>query len=518
MASTMAKKLEAPVPVAAIDIGASAIRMAIAEVGPDGGVRVIESLHKGVNLGRDAFTMGRLSEDSIRATCGILRDFHDVMESYKTREYRAVATSAIREASNRDTFLDRIFIATGLDAEVIEGSEENRLTYVAVREAMRGRKELRGHMLLVEVGGGNAAITLSHAGTILHAETYQMGSIRMYAQASGVLAGHDQQLALLKGSLRNMVDKIKRAAPIDEAEHFVALGGDVRFAAAYLKGSPANGSLSRVPRKAFISLCGEMEGYDVDGVVSRYGISYAEAETVIPALLAYRQLLEATPAKAVTVPQVSLRQGLLLDLAYRLAGKGGRGWQEQIITSAISLGEKFRFDREHALHVSRLALQLFGRLQDLHRLTHRDRLLLRVAAILHDIGTFVSPRAHHEHSYYLVSASDIFGVRRHEVELIANIARYHRRSCPTSSHENYACLDRDSRIKVCKLAALLRIADALDRPHVGKVRRVESVLTDDELRLVAGAGTDWTMERKALADKADLFENIFGRRVVLVPA
>lgn len=511
----MGKKSEASVPVAAIDIGASAIRMAVAEVRPDGGVRGIESLHKGVSLGRDAFTMGRLSEETIRATCQILRDFRDVMDSYKIREYRAVATSAIREADNRDTLLDRIFMATGLDAEVIEGPEENRLTYVAVREAMRGRKELKGHMLLVEVGGGNAAITLSHADSILHVATYQMGSIRMYAQASAILGGHEQQIALLKGSLRNMVEKIKRAVPIDKAEHFVALGGDMRFAAAHIRGRPAKAAVSRVPRKAFLALCSEIEGYDVEGVVSRYGLSYAQAETVLPALLAYRQLLEATPAEAVTVPQVSLRQGMLLDLAYRLAGKGGRGWQEQIITSAISLGEKFNFDREHAERVSRLALQLFGRLQELHRLTRRDRLLLQVAAILHDIGTFVSARSHHEHSYYLVAASDIFGVRRQEMEVIANIAWYHRRSCPNNSHENYASLDRESRIKVCKLAALLRVADALDRPHVGKISRVKAELTEDELRLIVEAGTDWTMERKALADKGDLFENIFGRRVVL---
>ena len=514
----MEKKADTPVPVAAIDIGSSAIRMAIAEVQPNGNLRTLESLHKAVTLGRDAFTVGRLSEEAIRAVCRILDDFHDLMGSYGVKEYRAVGTSAIREAENSDTLLDRILIATGLDVEVIEGSEENRLTYVAVREAMRGRKELKGRMLLVEVGGGNAAVTLSDAGKILHADTYQMGAIRLHAQTSGIVMGHEQKVAMLKGSLRNVVDKIRRVVPLERAEHFVAIGGDMRFAASRLSTPSTKQGPSVVPRKDFLALCREIETYDVDGVVANYGVSYSHAETLVPALLAYRQLLEATAAKSATVPRVSLRQGLLLDLAYRLGGKGGHGWQEQIVTSAFSLGDKYSIDRDHAEHVSHLALRLFDRLKDLHRLSRRDRLLLHIAAVLHDVGTFVNQRSHHKHSYYLVSASDIFGLRHDEVELIANVARYHRRSCPNQSHDHYAQLDRDSRVRVSKLAALLRIADALDRPHLGKVSRMRVELTDDELRLIPEGSMDWTMERKALVDKADLFENVFGRHVVLASA
>ena len=509
-------KPDAPIPVSAIDVGSSAVRMDVAEIRPSGKIRPVEQLHKTVNLGRDSFTSGRLTEETIRAACDVLRDFHDLMHTYGVKEHRAVATSAVREADNRDTLLDRIFMATGLEVEVIEGSEENRLTYVAMREAMRGRRELQERMLLVEVGGGNAAVTLAQADTILHAETYQMGAIRLDAQASSMAGGHDQETAILKGSLRNMVDKMTRIAPISDAQHFVALGGDMRFTAAHLTGQPAERGIAMIPRREFLAFCDEIETCDTDTVVTRYHISYSQAQTLVPALLAYRQLLEATSAKALCVPAVTLRQGLLLDIAYRLTGRGGKGWQEQIISSAVSLGERYHFDREHAENVTRTALWLFDHLEGLHRLTSRDRLLLEVAAILHDIGTFISPRGHHKHTYYLVSAADIFGLRRAEMELIANIARYHRRSCPGAEHPPYVSLNRESRVKVCKLAALLRIADALDRPHLGKVRRIRAQLSDDELTLAAEAGKDWTMERKALAEKADLFENTFGRRVVML--
>ncbi len=509
---------ESPTPVAVIDIGSSAVRMEIAEIRPTGGIQSLDTVHKAVNLGRDAFTTGRLSEESIRSVCNVLRSFkHGLMEERGVQECRAVATSAVREAENRDTLLDRIFVATGLDVEVIEGSEENRLTYVAVREAMRGRPELKGRMLLVEVGGGNAALTLSHGERILHADTYQMGAIRLYAQTAGLGGGRRAETELLKGSVRNMVENIKRIVPIAKAEHFVAIGGDVRFAAGHILDRGRLPRVSVIDRKAFIRLCEEVEPCDPHTVVKRYRISYSQAETLVPALLAYRALLEATKAKQVCVPQATLRQGLLLDMAHWLTGRGGRGWQEQIITSAISLGEKFHFDRQHAECVRRLALALFDQLKALHRLEPRDRLLLEVAAILHDIGSFVSPRSHHKHTYYLVSSADLFGLRRGEVELVANVTRYHRRSCPKAEHAAYASLDREARVKVCKLAALLRVADALDRPHRCKVQKLKVRETDDEVSLVVSAIQDWTMERKALIDKADLFENTFGRRVTLLP-
>lgn len=512
----MGEQAPAPVPVAAIDIGSSAVRMAIAEVDGEGGVRLIDSLHRAVNLGRDTFTAGRLSEETIRTTCAALRSFHDVMDTYGISAYRAVATSAVREAENRDLLLDRISVASGLEVEVIEGAEENRLTYVAMRNVMRRRRELRGRMLLVEVGGGNAAITLSQSGRILHAETYQIGAIRMYAQAAAVAMAHEQETALVQGSLRMLVEKIRHAVPVHTAKHFVAVGGDVRFAAAHITGHPADQPLTVVTRDAFLDLCREVQGYDVDGVVARYGISYVQAETLIPALQAYALLLAGTQAETVVVPNVSLRQGLLLDLAYSISGKGSPGWKDEIITSAVSLGEKYNFDRQHAEQVAKVALQLFDRLKSLHRLGGRDRLLLQVAAILHDIGAFVGPRAHHKHSYYLVSASYIFGLSQREVELIANIARYHRRSCPKNSHVPYGALSRESRLQVTKLAALLRIADALDRAHLAKVDRLKVELTGDALRLTMDGGTDWTLERMALAGKGDLFENIYGRHVELV--
>lgn len=171
--------------LAAIDIGSSAIRMDVAEVRPDGSIYVLDSLKKGVQLGKDAFTEGHLSEESIRAACEVLRDFKKVMDTYGVLRYRAVATSAVRESLNRETFLDRVLMNTGLDVEIIDGPEENRLTCSAVFESLKGGPDLgKGKALLVEVGGGSTDVTLLSGGEPVQSGTFPLGSIRLRAGAS----------------------------------------------------------------------------------------------------------------------------------------------------------------------------------------------------------------------------------------------------------------------------------------------------------------------------------------------
>src|SRR5437867_1679967 len=199
-------KMPAPVTtiLSAIDIGSSAIRMDIAEVRPDGSIHLLDSLKKGVQLGKDAFTQGWLSEESIRAACAALRDFKKVMDSYGVARYRAVATSAVRESTNSDTFLDRVLMSTGLDVEVIDGPEENRLTYIAVLESLRGMPELENaQALLVEIGGGSTDVTLLRAGEPLQSGTFPLGSIRLREAMNHASRTHEQQIRLLKRQIGN---------------------------------------------------------------------------------------------------------------------------------------------------------------------------------------------------------------------------------------------------------------------------------------------------------------------------
>ncbi len=502
--------------LAAIDIGSSAIRMDVAEVRPDGPIFVLDSLKKGVQLGKEAFTEGHLSEESIRAACEALRDFKKVMDTYGVLRYRAVATSAVRESLNSETFLDRILMSTGLDVEVIDGSEENRLTSSAVFESLKGGPDVsKGKTLLVEVGGGSTDVTLLSGGEPIQSGTFPLGSIRLSAGVSAASGSHEQQVRLLRRQITSFMSNIRRSLDLKEASNCIALGGDVRFAARALK-APAEGSKPAVISKdAFIEFVDSVAKLTIDGLVQKYSISYLDAETIPPALLTYLQLLKETQAQELIVSGASIRAGILQDLAPAEQGKRLKRLTHQILSAARSLGRRYQYDERHAERVRELACLLFDELKTEQRMNDTHRLYLEVAALLHDIGLFVSSRGHHKHSYYLISSSELFGLRQRELEIIANIARYHRRALPQRSHTSFVSLERDERMLVSKLAAILRVANALDKEHLQKVTDIKVIREGDQVVLIAQNVSDLTMERAALATRSDFFTEIFGKKMIL---
>lgn len=499
-------------PIAVVDIGASAIRLVVAEPRVGEAPAILEEASKGVLLGYDTFTANRLGGTTIEAALRALDGFRRIMDTYGVVKYRAVATSAVREALNRDTFLDRVRLRTGLDVEIIDGSEENRLTYTAVRDRLRGHPALdSGDAVLVEVGGGSADISFLRNGQPIHSGTYPLGSLRMRQTLASWHGGHEQRVRLLRRHMHNVIDDIRREMPLREATHFLALGGDVRFAAARLV--EAGDGVPTITKDAFVAFVDEVAAFSGEELAERYRLPPGEAETLVPALLAYRDLLLETSATAVVVPDASLRAGLLLDLAGVDEDRVPDDFGRQVLAGAAAVMEKYRCDPAHGRQVAMLAVRLFDQLQAEHGLGPRERLLLEVAGLLHDVGIYVNLRAHHKHAQYLLSVTDIFGLGRDDMAVIANVARYHRRSTPQRSHLPYASLDSETRVLINKLAAILRVANALDADHLQKLKDVR--LVDDEgawVLEVEGAG-DMTMERLATLARCDLFTEVFGRRV-----
>jgi exopolyphosphatase/guanosine-5'-triphosphate,3'-diphosphate pyrophosphatase len=501
-------------PVAVLDLGASAIRLLVAELPPGGEPRILEEASRAVLLGKDTFGGGRLGAPTIEATLRALEGFRRIMDSYGVVRYRAVATSAVREATNRDTFLDRVRLRAGIDVEVIDGSEENRLTYLAVREALRDHEAMKdGDALLVEVGGGSADLSYLRRGEPVYSGTYALGAVRMRQNLAAWHGSHEQRTRLYHRTVRNIVEDIRRELPLREARHFLALGGDARFAADQVVGTDKTHAARGVPRERFLSFCEQTVALDDDELVEAYRLPLAEVETLVPALVVYRELLLETQAETVLVPEATLRAGLLLDMLRSDEGQGIEDFSRQVLASAAALGERYRYDARHAKHVATLAVSLFDELRSEHGLSARDRLRLEVAALLHDIGIFVSLRGHHKHAQYILSVSEIFGLSRDDMAIISNIARYHRRAGPQKSHLPYMALDSDARVLVNKLGAILRVANALDADHLQKVRAVKVLREDDQWVLEVDGGGDLTLERLAALARADMLTDVFGSKV-----
>jgi exopolyphosphatase/guanosine-5'-triphosphate,3'-diphosphate pyrophosphatase len=504
--------------VAAIDIGSNSIRMVVAQVLPDGRMEVLERMHRAVRLGQDAFLRQRISQRTMLAAIGILRDYRRMLDSYQVSQVRAVATSAVREAVNADGFLDRILMATSLEVEVIEPAEEGRLTVNAVLHETNAAPTLRtGTSLIADVGGGGTLLTLLRNGEISASGSYAVGSVRLQELLATSEEPADRAADLLRHQIVSTVSLVRTSLPMAEVQHLICVGGDARFAASRI-GRLSPTGLTAISRKAFDKFVRKVSGHTPAELVKVFGLPFADAETLVPALLVYQALWRSVPVEEMLVSQVSMRDGLLLDLTCSFRAEETQSLRNSVLQSAKGIGEKYRYDANHALHVAELSAGLFDALRSEHRLSDHERLLLRAAAILHDVGTYVSTSSHHKHSAYLISNSELFGLRRIDLSTVAQVARYHRRSAPKRTHPEYMALPREKRMVVSKLAAMLRVADALDRGHAQQVRDVRWERDPNELIIHVAGVPDLTLERRALASKADLFEDVYGLKVRLEEA
>ncbi|MEM9826802.1 MAG: Ppx/GppA phosphatase family protein [Planctomycetota bacterium] len=504
-------------PVAVIDIGVSSIRMAIAELGGDRSVRMLDTLIQAVDLGRDVFDTRKLRRSSIERAAEVLSEYRQIALQYGVRiadDVRVVATTAVREASNALAFTDRIFVATGLVVESIDEAEVNRMTYSAVLPHLREHPKLAdGKNVVVEVGGGTTEMIVIRSGNILHSESYRLGSLRSLRKLERYRSGSAKRRAMLRSqitkTLMPMIDTIRR----DTAIELVALGGDVRFAARQLLDNWDGHSLAKVSAKKLSRFSQRVLTLDTDGIAKRYGASFLEAETLGPALLVYQMLAEEFSLSHIYVCDTNLRVGLLQDLSRR--GSWTPDFRNQIVRSALQLGRRFGFDESHARNVAELSRRLFEELTDLHELDSRHEVLLFVAALLHEIGMSVNIRSNHKHALYLIRNSDVFGLSREDLLLVGLVARYHRRAYPQPSHEGFATLPLSQRVLVAKLASILRLAIALDDRRTGRIRDLRCQSQDGRLTILVSGIDDVSLEQVAMGENSGLFRDVFGMSVSL---
>jgi len=424
----------------------------------------------------------------------------------------------VREAANRDTFVDRMYVATGLEVQVIEEAELSRYTYLSVQPFRRSPLFAPGLVtLVVEVGGGSTEVLALRDGKVSFTQEHRLGALRLWQlREAGGLSVHGRR-EVMEAHIQRFTDLLAGcfAGETLPPLRVLAMGGDARFAASRLRPGWEARRLVALPVGRVAALAEDVLRQSEDDLVRRYALSYVEAETLGAALRTYVSLAGAWRLRHLYVTTVSMRDGVLADMAG--PAEGDDVFAEQIRNAAVVLGEKYHGDMPHARYVASASLQVYDALTDRHRLPLRNRLILEVAALLHEAGMFVSTRSHHKHSMYLIHNSDIFGLTAWDKELAGLVARYHRRSHPLMAHEIYGTLPHDRRLTVCKLAAILRVADALDRSHSRRVRVQRVEITDRELRLLVAGVADPAVERLALEQKAGLLADVYGLRVVLCP-
>ncbi len=500
--------------VAAIDIGSSALRLDIGEVGPQGEVRLLESLRHGVRLGKDVFTRGRIQQETLRRCVAILKNYARLMKEYgvaRPDQVRAVATSFAREAANRDMFLDRVAAATGIDVTVLEESEEARLTYLAVQQILETSGILAaGNVAVLEIGSGQSILLYLRDGKVTVAQSFHTGALRTHELVEAGGGAGPRLKGLLKAYAAELVDQVQQAIPREKIAALVVMGAGARFAAEQAAGAApaADPRVTAAPAAQLADLADKLAAMPAARLVKTHKMTYPDAETVAPAVMSIAQAARALKVREVYVVQATLRDGLLREMALR--DFRSAGYEEQVVYSAQTLAARYGVDPVHGRNVEATALALFDELREEHQLGGHERLLLRCAAILHEIGTYVNARAHHKHSMYLVQNSDLFGLTRHDMQLVAIVSRYHRKAVPSPAHPEFAMLPLADRMTVAKLAALLRVADALARTYRETPLALEFRREADRFVIGVRDVEDLTMERLQLREKGTLFADVFG--------
>lgn len=496
-----------PVRVAAIDVGSNAIRFLAAEfVDPTHWVE-LEFQRVPVRLGHNAFLTGELDRAAMAGAVACMSAFRRSMDTLGIPRYRAVATSAVRDSRNGPELVDLIRRESGVTLETITGTEEARLVWTA----LRSRVDLaERRWLAVDLGGGSLEVSLVSQDGILWTESHTMGTVRILEDL-GEGEPDPKRFRRLVSEYARTLRFPSRLDPGDIAG-LVATGGNMETLADLAGVEPDEHGVSRVPVARLKEITRRLSRLTVTQRVEQLGLREDRADVILPAALIYGHVARLAGVRDVVVPRVGVKEGVLLDLVEDLIGPAvyASRLEQQAFNGAVALGRRFQFDELHARHVARLSLSLFDQLRELHGLSDVDRRTLVVAAVLHDVGQFVSFRRHHKHSLYLIHNAEIPGISRDERTVAALVARYHRRAEPREEHYLYAELLPGDRERVARMAAVLRLADALDREHLQRIPAVRARVEGDRLVLELEGRGDLLLEHWALRKKGKMFTSVFG--------
>jgi len=504
--------------VSVLEVGSTGIRLIIAQMRDGEQPHIMDRAGMPVALGRDVFDSGELSRESLLECLSVLGHFRELLSGWgiSPAEVHSIATSALRVARNRDIFMDRIRQETGFNLSVVDGIEEIRLMYLAVRIALKQDLPLfwRANSMILEMGGGSTEVMLLRQGQMAAAHSIKLGTIlidRRIRLRSGTGLFNERYL---REVINNTMGLLNAEMSLANVRTLVMTNSDAQLAAMQV-GSELNENCYVISRDAFIAFAENIRSYSLEECMKKLGISYYEADGFIPGIFILKLFLEQTGAAQVVVPLVSIREGYLIDLALGVGPELQEEFHSQIIASAASLGVKYHYDEAHSRHVAKLCMTLFDALAKEHGMSRRHRMMLETSAILHDIGTFIRSSGHNKHGQYIISNSEIFGLSHDELEIIANVVRYHRGDPPSGSDIEYLSLQREERTLVLKMASILRVADALDRGHSQQIKNLTIERRSSTLALHAGGVYDLSLELISIEEKADLFQEVFGYKVVL---
>ncbi len=497
--------------IAAIDLGSNSIHMIVVQVHGDLSFEVIDREKEMVRLGAGGLDGGHLTEQAVADALDVLSRYRRLADSHGVDEILAAATSATREAENGGDFLRRVEREVGIRVHVISGTEEARLIHLAAGYATDiGRR--RG--VVIDIGGGSVEITLGTSARPMLSRSFKMGVIRLAERfvASDPISDADERRLsrhILRQSGKYLDEIAKRGF-----DRVIGTSGTILSLGALAAGQEAPKDLRnfRVSAKSIRRVRERLARLDLQRRLKLPGLDPKRADIAVPGSILLDTLLDRLGAREITLCDFALREGLVIDFIRRNTStiRQLERYPDVRQRSVVELGQRCRFDADHSRHVADLAARLFDRTRRWHGLGERERQWLEYGALLHDVGVHISYERHHRHSYYLIKNGGLRGFEPEEIEVIALIARYHRRGTPKRAHEGFGTLPRALRRTVRVLATLVRLAEGLDRTRNGVIHDVEISPDDTSVSVRLSARGDAELELLAAQRQGSLVEQWVG--------
>ncbi len=499
---------------AAIDVGSYELAMKIFEIASGSGLREIDHIRHRIDLGTDTFTTGKISYERVDELSRVLRDYRDIMKSYRVDDYRAYGTSAIRETENTAIVLDQLAQRTGIRIEVLSNSEQRFLNYKAIASRGRFNKVVEKGTAIVDIGGGSIQISLFDKDTLVTTQNLRLGVLRLQDQLGRLNISPRQYGEILDEMVSSQIQVFKKLHLKDrEIENIIVVDDYISSIVGKNVAGLEESSLEAPAIERFLE---RIHSKSTQQAASALDIPEENVPLLYISGVLINRIAKMMGAKMIWTPGVTLCDGMAYEYAEKhKIIKEDHDFEQDIIACAQNISKRYMGSKRRGETLEKIAMTIFDSMKKVHGLGRREGLLLRIATLLHDCGKYISLVNLGECSYNIIMSTEIIGLSHKEREIVANVVKYNHMDFNYGEVTGSGTIDRDAYLTIAKLTAILKIANGLDRSHKQKFKDVRAVLKERELIITVDDSVDIMLEKGLFTRRSVFFEEVYSVRPVI---
>ena len=490
---------------AVIEIGSNNVRMHVSQLSKDQ-VVTLDQLEYPVGLGHDVFADGLISFESLRELSAVLGKFSAALLSYRVEKPKVISCTALREAKNRSLVADQLRVRNGLEVQVLEDSQEKAYIYSEIIKKLSGRPPLSGNTMIAYIGSGSIGVAVFDGTKIIYSQNISMGASKLHDVLRGLRTRAEDFHIILEEYMDTILNRVDIAS--FQVQNLVLTGSQIGLVTKLCGATP----VPAIPTAKLSALFQSVRSLTAESIANRFAIPEEKAAVLYTALFIYHGMLRFCPgAKSFLAPVVDISEAVV---RYLLIPKAGAEWDAYLQRSALACAEqtalRFGCDLDHCRFISGFACKIFDKMKRVHGLDPSKRLILQLAATLHSCGRFVSVRQHNRCTFDLIKGMDIFGLSSSEVLEVAFVAGSISNNLAVEENPDFSLLPNDEKLVISKLAAMFRMANALDKSHRAKLRDLKVSMEEDRVIFKAEASGNTLLERWSFRESAAFFTDVFG--------